>query len=446
MNADRPGSQGRPATQGKAVMHSGNQLLLLVGGAELFPALVEAMDAARRVVHLETYIFEFAGSALGVAQALERAAQRGVLVRLVIDGVGTPRVPDEWKRRFAQAGVRLRVYAPLGRLGLLIPSRWRRLHRKLCVVDGTVGFCGGINIIDDQDDVALGRLVAPRLDFSLRVAGPVVADMVETMEQLWWRLQAVRKARQREFRAAWEALRETTPVGDFSRLLARLEAGSGRDAGANHSKPDGESSLPAPLSDGPLGVDNARAALLLRDNVSHRHDIERAYLKAIGESRHDVMIANAYFVPGRKLRRALLMAAQRGVRVRLLLHGKYEHFMQYRAARPVYQTLLGGGIEIHEYATSALHAKVAVIDQRWATVGSTNLDPLSLLLAREANVMTTDRRFSALLHRWLADVVEREGQQLDAQVLGQRPWHQRLLDRLAFGVMRATLFLTGHRY
>ncbi|MDO9292445.1 MAG: phospholipase D-like domain-containing protein, partial [Hydrogenophaga sp.] len=278
------------------------------------------------------------------------------------------------------------------------------------------------------------------------VAGPVVADMVETMEQLWWRLQAVRKARQREFRAAWEALRETTPVGDFSRLLARLEEGSGGDAGANHRKPDGESSLPAPLSDGPLGVDNARAALLLRDNVSHRHDIERAYLKAIGESRHDVMIANAYFVPGRKLRRALLMAAQRGVRVRLLLHGKYEHFMQYRAARPVYQTLLGGGIEIHEYATSALHAKVAVIDQRWATVGSTNLDPLSLLLAREANVMTSDRRFSALLHRWLADVVEREGQQLDAQVLGQRPWHQRLLDMLAFGVMRATLFLTGHRY
>ncbi|PKO30276.1 MAG: cardiolipin synthase ClsB [Betaproteobacteria bacterium HGW-Betaproteobacteria-9] len=427
-------------------MHSGNQLLLLVGGAELFPALVEAMDAARRVVHLETYIFEFAGSALGVAQALERAAQRGVLVRLVIDGVGTPRVPDEWKRRFAQAGVRLRVYAPLGRLGLLIPSRWRRLHRKLCVVDGTVGFCGGINIIDDQDDVALGRLVAPRLDFSLRVAGPVVADMVETMEQLWWRLQAVRKARQREFRAAWEALRETTPVGDFSRLLARLEAGSGGDTGANHRKPDGESSLPASLSDGPLGVDNARAALLLRDNVSHRHDIERAYLKAIGESRHDVMIANAYFVPGRKLRRALLMAAQRGVRVRLLLQGKYEHFMQYRAARPVYQTLLGAGIEIHEYATSALHAKVAVIDQRWATVGSTNLDPLSLLLAREANVMTTDRRFSTLLHHSLVEVFEREGQRLDARVLAQRPWHQRLLDRLAFGVMRTMLFLTGHRY
>ncbi|MDZ4127572.1 MAG: phospholipase D-like domain-containing protein, partial [Hydrogenophaga sp.] len=147
-------------------MKGGHQLVLLQNGAALFPALVAAMDAARSVVHLETYIFEFAGSALSVAEALERAAQRGVVVRLVIDGVGTPRMPVEWVQRFAAAGVRWRVYAPLGRLGLLLPSRWRRLHRKLCVVDGTVGFCGGINIIDDQDDVALGRLLAPRLDFS----------------------------------------------------------------------------------------------------------------------------------------------------------------------------------------------------------------------------------------------------------------------------------------
>src|SRR5690606_2474384 len=115
------------------------------------------------------------------------------------------------------------------------------------------------------------------------------------------------------------------PVGDFSQLLHRLEAPAlGRGAsGADEAG----SSL--------LGVDGARAGLLLRDNVAHRHDIERAYLKAIGEARQEVLIVNAYFVPGRKLRRALLMAASRGVRVRLLLQGRYEHFMQYRAARPV---------------------------------------------------------------------------------------------------------------
>ena len=208
----------RPETlsrSGAGSMRNGHQLLLLQGGVDLFPALVEAMDAARRVVHLETYIFEFAGSALSVAQALERAAQRGVQVRLVVDGVGTPRVPVEWQRRFDAAGVKWRVYAPLGRLGLLIPSRWRRLHRKLCVVDGTLGFCGGINIIDDLDDVSLGKLTVPRLDFSLRVAGPLVTDMADTMEQLWWRLQAVRSARQREFKAAWEALRAASLAGSF---------------------------------------------------------------------------------------------------------------------------------------------------------------------------------------------------------------------------------------
>ncbi|MBU7573455.1 MAG: cardiolipin synthase ClsB [Hydrogenophaga sp.] len=421
-------------------MRRGHQLLLLQGGVEFFPALVEAMDAARMVVHLETYIFEFAGSALRVAEALERAARRGVAVRLLIDGVGTPVVPQEWQRRFAEAGVVMRIYAPLGRLGLLVPRNWRRLHRKLCVVDGVVGFCGGINIIDDQDDVALGRLTAPRLDFALRVAGPLVEDMVETMEQLWWRTLAARRVRQREFKAAWDALRASRPVGDFSRLLQKIEALAEAQEEARVEGPYGES---APS---PLGVDGARATLLLRDNVTHRHDIERAYLKAIGEARQEVVIANAYFIPGRKLRRALTMAAARGVRVRLLLQGRYEHFLQYRAARPVYQRLVDAGIEIHEYAPSALHAKVAVVDRRWSTVGSTNLDPLSMLLAREANVMTNDRRFSGLLHSYLDGLVQHTGQLLDTGALNRRPWVQRQLDRIAFAIMRATLFVTGHRY
>ena len=429
-------------------MQPGHQLLLLQGGGDLFPALAEAMDAARSVVHLETYIFEFAGTALLVAQALERAAQRGVRVRLLVDGVGTHRIPPEWQQRFDAAGVQWHIYAPLGRLGLLIPSRWRRLHRKLCVVDGTIGFCGGINIIDDLDDVALGRLTVPRLDFSLRVAGPLVADMVETMEQLWWRVQAVRNARQREFRAAWEALREADHKGDFSRLLDKIElrTGLGWRSGRVNTDAESEAGGSEPITEGPLGVEGARAALLLRDNVSHRHDIERAYLKAIGEARHEIVIANAYFIPGRKLRRALELAVRRGVRVRLLSQGRYENFMQYHAARPVYQKLLAAGVEIHEYAPSALHAKVAVIDRRWATVGSTNLDPLSLLLAREANVMSTDRRFASLLHERLDALFTHQGQVVDAQALAGRSWLQRVADRVAFGLMRAILFLTGHRY
>jgi len=410
-------------------LRPGHGLVLLQGGQAFFPALVAAMDAARQVVHLETYIFQFSGAALAVAEALERAARRGVHVRLVIDGVGSPHVPAEWRRRFVAAGVHWRHYAPLGRLGLLIPSRWRRLHRKLCVVDGVIGFCGGINIIDDQDDVVLGHLAVPRLDFSLQVSGPIVREMASTMEQLWWRLQAVRRARQREFVAAWEALRVSLPVGDFSRLA---------------DMPDDASTPPGARP--PVAVDGASAALLLRDNISRRGDIERAYLKAIGEARHEIVIANAYFIPGRRLRRALIMAAARGVRVRLLLQGRYEHFLQYHAARPVYARLVRAGIEILEYVPSALHAKVAVIDRRWATVGSTNLDPLSLLLAREANVMTTDRRFAERLHDCLDDILTHSGRLIDAASLASRPWRQRVLDRLAFGIMRAVLFVTGHRY
>jgi cardiolipin synthase A/B len=398
----------------KSPLRGGHRLHLLEGGAELFPAMAAAIERARELVHVETYIFEFAGSALQVAEAMERAALRGVTVRLVVDGVGTPSLPKAWRERFERSGVQQRTFLPLGRAGLLIPSRWRRLHRKLCVVDGALGFCGGINLIDDHDDVALGRLERPRLDYALQVSGPLVVDMLESMEQLWWRMQAVSRARQHEFRAAWRALR----------------------SGRLHWQPDGQRP----------GDRAQQAALLLRDNVQHRHDIERAYLKAIAQARREIVIANAYFIPGRKLRRALTLAAARGVRVRLLLQGRYEHFLQYHAARPVYDWLLQAGIEIHEYAPSALHAKVAVVDGHWATVGSTNLDPLSLLLAREANVVTRDQAFARSLWQRLDHLMNTAGERIEYEQLRRRPWHQRLFDRIAFGVMRTALFLLGQRY
>lgn len=397
-------------------MRGGHQLHLLEGGIELFPAMVRAIEQARHLVHVETYIFEFAGTALQVAEALERCALRGVTVRLVVDGIGTARLPQSWRERLEHAGVQCRVYQPLGHLGLLIPSRWRRLHRKLCVVDAALGFCGGINLIDDCDDVSLGRLELPRLDFALQVSGPLVADMLESMEQLWWRIQAVSRARQHEFRAAWEALRAGWPV-----------------LPSDHP-PRGRKTPPA------------AAALLLRDNLRHRHDIERAYLRSIAQARREIVIANAYFIPGRKLHRALTLAAARGVRVRLLLHGRYEHFLQYHAARMVYQRLLEAGIEIHEYAPSSLHAKVAVVDGSWATVGSTNLDPLSLLMAREANVVTRDPAFARGLQQRLDHLLQTAGVRIEREQLSLRPWRQRLLDRVAYVIMRAMLLLLGQRY
>jgi cardiolipin synthase len=389
-------------------MQAGHSLVLLQGGNALFADLVSAMDGAQRSVHLETYIFEFEGSALRVAEALERAALRGLNVRLVVDGIGTGPLPGEWQTRFDRAGVQSRVFSPLGRFGLLIPSRWRRLHRKLCVIDGVLGYCGGINLIDDHMDPSMGPLEHPRFDFAVRCTGPLVLPMAFTLLQLWWRMDALRRARRIEFRTAW----------------ANVQASA---------HPPGQ----------PQGV---TAQLVLRDNLLHRNDIERAYLLAIDSAQHEVVLANAYFVPGGRIRRALLRAAARGVRVRVLLQGRYESFMQYHAARPVYKQLLDGGIELQEYMLSALHAKVAVVDRRWATVGSSNLDPLSLLLAREANVISIDPAFATDLHHRVVLALENDAEPLDHRALSQRPWHQRALDRLAFGLMRALLYVTGHRY
>jgi cardiolipin synthase len=401
-------------------LHSGHQVQLLEGGAEFFPALVAEIDGAVVEVRMETYIFHFEGSGGLVAHALVRAALRGVAVLVVMDGIGTPSVPAEWAERFAQAGVQWHQFSPLGKLGYFIPGRWRRMHRKLCAVDARVAFCGGINILDDYLDPNYGALESARLDYAVRVQGPLVADVQAALVQFWVRLQVARQ-------------------------LEHLSLRGARAAYAQASVP---TSTAANDSAGPISevFHNTAAALVLRDNVLNRTRIERAYRKAIATARHEVLIANAYFVPGTRLRRALVAAARRGVRVRLLLQGRYEYFMQFHAARQVYGSLLAAGVEIYEYQAGFLHAKVAVVDQRWATVGSSNLDPLSLQLAREANVVVGDHAFAKALQGCLEGVIERNAQRVQADLYAQRPWRQRVLDGLAFGAMWLMLVLTGRRY
>ena len=397
-------------------LRSGHSLDLLEGSRAFFPALVVAMDAAQHAVRLETYIFDCTGAGTDVAEALLRAAQRGVHTCVVVDGLGTGTLPKEWTERFAAAGVQWRVYSPVNMLALLLPTRWRRLHRKLCVVDGAVAFCGGINILDDFHDPNFGALDAPRFDFAVRITGPIVGHIDTTMQVLWRRLQAVRDLRQHKLQEAVQTL---------------LSAKS-RNA-------------PTPETIAANAVSTS-AALVLRDNLRSRARIERAYLRAIGAARHEIIIANAYFVPGFRLRQALVAAAERGVRVQLLLQGKYEYFMQYYAARPVYGVLLGAGVEIHEYAPSFLHAKVAVVDGSWATVGSSNLDPLSLLLAREANVVVEDVAFTATLRERLLRAMAEGGQPMDPATYAARPLRQRGLEYVAMLVMRLALLVTGKRY
>jgi cardiolipin synthase A/B len=400
-----------------AYPRGGHRLQLLQGSGDFFPALVEAFDTAQREIRLETYIFDFEGRSEEVASALERAALRGVSVKVVVDGFGTAPMPAVWEARFLRAGIDWRVYSPLGWLGMIWLRSWRRLHRKLCVVDGEVAFCGGINILDDFHDPNYGALTSPRLDFAVRVTGPLVFEVEATMKHLWLRMQAMRDIRKARLTGALDSLRA-----------------SGVGLGKARQK--------AALREQPL----SRAALVLRDNLRNRGRIERAYRRAIGRARSEIIIGNAYFVPGRKMRQALVSAARRGVKVRLLLQGRYEYFMQYYAARPIYSALLNAGVEIYEYSPSFLHAKVAVIDRRWATVGSSNLDPLSLLLAREANVVVDDAAFAEQLRDRLMQAILVEGRAMDPAEFSNRPWRQRVMEGIALAAMRLALAVQGKRY
>jgi cardiolipin synthase len=389
--------------------HTAHDTRLLRSGVALFAAMIEAVDRAQHEVLLETYIFDFAGAGADVGHALTRAAQRGVRVCVVVDGVGTGALPPQWAQRLAEAGVQCRVYSPLAGVGFWLPSRWRRLHRKLCVVDQLVAFCGGINILDDFIDPNVpGGLQLPRLDYAVSLRGPLVDQVHDAMTQLWSRIEAVRELRSQDIAGALDALR--TAEQDLK--------------------------LPA----------RGTVQLVLRDNVRNRSQIERAYRKALASARHDVVVASAYFFPGLRLRRALTMAARRGVRVRLLLQGKYEYFLPYRASRQLYGKLLAAGVEIYEYHASVLHAKVAVVDGQWATVGSSNLDPFSLLLAREANVVVRDTTFAQDLQASLSEAMYSGATRVDAHTFAQRPWWQQLVDWSASLVLRFGVFLTGKRY
>jgi cardiolipin synthase len=189
-------------------LHKSGALQLLQGGREFFPALVKALDAAHTWIQLETYIFDFHGAGAEVAEALIRAARRGVTVQVLVDGIGTSPLPAKWRDKFAAAKVDWFVYSPLGTglsgLGLLVPERWRRLHRKLCVVDQHLLFCGGINVLDDFYDPNHGELQAPRVDFAVTVTGSLAVEAADAMALLWWRVQAGYSARQRHMTAAWE--------------------------------------------------------------------------------------------------------------------------------------------------------------------------------------------------------------------------------------------------
>ena len=385
-----------------------NAIELLQNGADFFPALCRAIDAARVSVHLETYIFLVDRTGERVLQSLEQAARRGVKVRVVLDGFGSAETAVAISDRIVTAGGRCRIYRPEPpwyRRLVLSRSRLRRLHRKVAVVDGEIAFVGGINIVDDYDDLdPTDNISGARFDFAVQVRGSLVARAVHAQDLLWVRLN-------------WGRLRR------HPREWPRLRLG-------HPPRPPAE----------PLG--SQRAALVLRDNLRFRQTFERAYLYGIQHARRDILIGNAYFFPGRQFRKALLQAAARGVRVRLLLQGKIEYHMQYYATRSLYDQLLRGGIEIYEYMPGYLHAKVAVIDNM-ATVGSSNLDPFSLLLAREANVVVDDQPFAWDLQHRLEDAIVQGGRFVRPLDYQRRGWLRRCVDAASYTLLRIGVAFTG---
>jgi cardiolipin synthase A/B len=376
---------------------SGNQINLLQNGDMYFPALEAAIHQAQQEIFMETYIFLDDQIGNRIAGALVAAAKRGVKVRLMVDAFGCNATPRKFFSMMETAGASIHFYRPKQGFFHFKRNRLRRLHRKLACVDGTVAFAGGINI---QDDLDVPGITQPRFDYAVQIHGPLVEQV---REQVAW---------------LWELLDWTRQRNRPEKLLPTI--------------------VPVPAG-------KQRAALVIRDNLFHRRDIERAYLSAIGHARHEIIIANAYFVPGRRIRRALVEATRRGVKVILLLQGRVDHWLQHFATLALYGQLLGKGISIYEYQVANIHAKAAVIDLHWATVGSSNLDPFSLVLSREANVVVEDKAFATELQQSLYRAMEDQSAKVDPESWSRRNSFERVRDWLAYGVVRMLAAIASPR-
>ena len=377
---------------------TGNRIELLRNGAEFFPALTRAIDAAELEVWLETYIFADDASGREVAAAMVRAAQRGVPVRVLVDGWGASLyLTPSLAKLLAAGGVRLMKYRPEVAPWQFRLHRLRRLHRKICHVDGRVAFVGGINLIDDMNTP---RHKPPRVDFAVRVEGPMLASIVMSMQRLW-------------------ALVELT---QFDRSEVPL--------------------FPVAI---PTRVAGTQAAsFAIRDNLGHRSDIEAAYLAALLAAETEIIIATAYFFPGTQFRRALTAAALRGVRVTLLLQARVEYRLLHYASRALYGQLLEAGVTIEEYHLSFLHAKVAVVDEQWATVGSSNIDPYSFLMAREANVFVRDPHFADQLRGELLRMIADGARRVVPERWAGRTNIEKALTWIAYGIVRIGMGVMGY--
>lgn len=348
---------------------SGNRITLLENGEGFFPRVFDSIGAAEHEVLLETFIVFDDKVGRELQQALLRAAGRGAAVHMLIDGWGSPDLPPSFLRPLQEAGVKVRSFEPAHRLFGTRINMLRRMHRKLVVVDGRRAFVGGINY--SADHLAdFGPLA--KQDYAVEIEGPLVGqihafcraslDTPQPARRLWLQQWRQRRAREDAFGA-----------GDDANIAA---------------------------------AEGARAAFVTRDNRSQRNDIERHYRAAVRTAQQRVLIANAYFFPGFRLLRDLRRAARRGVQVDLVLQGRPDMAWVQRTSELLYGYLMRAGVRVYLYEERPLHAKVAVVDDRWATVGSSNLDPTSLSLNLEANIVVRDTAFATQLREQIESLMQ----------------------------------------
>ena len=391
----------------------GNRVRLLENGEAFFPAVFDSIRAARQEVLLETFIVWEDKVGWELHAALLEAVRRGVQIDVLVDGFGSWELTPKFTRPLLEAGVRLRVFDQAPRFLGKRANVLRRMHRKIVVVDGQRAFVGGINYSGDH---LADFGPEAKQDYAVQLEGPIVEDIRR------FAVEAIGKSSRHAAHAA-------APAPSAPEPAARAPAAPGaRAAGPVEERPAG------PLEARAAGPVEAR--FVTRDNVRHTNDIEREYRAAIRLATRRVLIANAYFFPGYRLLRELRHAARRGVDVQLILQGEPDMPIVQTAARLLYDHLQRDGVQIHEYRKRPLHGKVAVIDDDWSTVGSSNLDPLSLSLNLEANVVLRDAGVASRLAGRLLDLIEHECRPAEPPRPTRWQWWPRVRSAVVFHFLR----------
>ena len=364
----------------------GNEVQLLVNGGQAYPAMLEAIRGARHYIDMETYIFESDDVGWTFVEALADRAAHGVEVNLMYDGLGCTNTAAALFEALEWAGVRLLEYQP--------PKPWRsrwglqrRNHRKILVVDGHTGFTGGINIGDEYGPRSEEKSWGGWRDTHVRVRGPSVLELERLFDATWRREGG-----------------------------AELAGGKGPDA-PRHPPPKGV-----------VDVDQVGNTCVdvLGNSLSNRRAIRRAYIHAFRRARRRIWIANAYFVPDLGIKNALVQAADRGVDVRVMIPAESDVEPVWFATRALVGRLLARGIRVFEWLPSVLHTKTAVIDSVWGTVGSYNIDNISLLNNLEANVVIYDWDFGHQMEKVFEKDIE------SCREIDPGAWKNRPLDQRAY--------------